>query len=266
MAKEKKQKTALPGVLFTVVVILVLAVIILPFIIDGILKASIEKAIKSQLNVPASVSRVHLNLAAGSIEVNDLKIGNPPGYELENILELKSINVKANIRSLASDAVEVNQVSLNDLTVVIVQKDLKNNMADILISMPKKPETDTEKTKPGAKNIHISSLDIQNIDVQAKLLSASEKLDIAQLKISALHLSDIGGKKTTLADVIGRIFNAIADAIATQGSDVLPGDITGPIQENIDQTRKQLIKKSEEIKKETKEVTEKLKGLFKKKD
>ena len=70
---------------------LVILVLISPFIIDSILKVSIEKAIKKQLNVDASVSRVHLNIAAGSIEVNDLKINNPPGYEFKNILELKSI-------------------------------------------------------------------------------------------------------------------------------------------------------------------------------
>ncbi len=107
MAKEK-QKSAWPGVLFTIVIMLVVLVIISPFIIDSILKVSIEKAIKSQLNVGASVSRVHLNMSAGSIEVNDLKINNPPGYEYKQVMELKSIYVKVDVRSLFSDTVDVN--------------------------------------------------------------------------------------------------------------------------------------------------------------
>jgi hypothetical protein len=68
MAKEKKRKTVWLGVLFSIVVLLVILVIASPFIIDSILKVSIVKAIKNQLNVGASVSRVHLNIAAGSIE------------------------------------------------------------------------------------------------------------------------------------------------------------------------------------------------------
>jgi hypothetical protein len=266
MAKEKKQKSTLPGVLFTIVVMLVLAVIISPFIIDSILKVSIEKAIKNQLNVGASVSRVHLNLAAGSIEVNDLKISNPPGYEFKNILELKSISIKANLRSLVSDTVDVNHVGLNDVAVVIEQKGLTSNLADILKSMPKKPKIETVETKQKEKNIHVSRVDIQNIDVTAKLLPVPGKLDTVQLKISQLHISDIGtDKKTTFADVVGRIFNEIANAIANQGTDVMPRDVLGPIQENIDQARQQLIKEGEEIKKETKAAANRFKGLFKKK-
>jgi uncharacterized protein involved in outer membrane biogenesis len=261
MAKEKKHKTVWPGVLFTIVVLLVILVIASPFIIDSILKVSIVKAIKNQLNVGASVSRVHLNIAAGSIEVNDLKINNPPGYEFEHILALKSINIKANIHSLTSDTVEVNQVRLNDAAVVIEQKGLTSNLADILKSMPKKPKTETEETKQKAKNVHVSSLDIRNIDVKAKLLPVPGKLDTVELKISALHFSDIGGKKTTLADVVGRIFKEIAYAITTQGSGVMPGELLGPIQENISETAEKI----ENIKKEAKDVTSQFKGLFKKK-
>ncbi|MGB8226252.1 MAG: AsmA family protein, partial [Sedimentisphaerales bacterium] len=117
-----KQKNTWLGVLFIIIVALVFLVIISPFIIDSVLKVGIEQAIKKQLNVDASVSRVHLSIGSGSIEVNDLKIGNPPGYEFERILELKSIGITANVRSLFSDTVEVNQVSINDITIVMEQK------------------------------------------------------------------------------------------------------------------------------------------------
>lgn len=251
--------------MFSIVVLLVILVIASPFIIDSILKVSIVKAIKNQLNVSASVSRVHLNMAAGSIEVNNLKINNPPGYEVKNILELKSIYVKANLRSLASDTVEVNQVSLDDVAVVIEQKGLTSNLNDILKSMPKKPKTDAEETRQKAKSVHVSSLDIQNIDVKAKLLPVPGKLDTVQLKISALHFSDMGGKKTTLADVVGRIFKEIANAIATQGADVMPGELLGPIRENISEAGKEILKVGEDIQKGLKDVNNPFKGLFKKK-
>jgi len=260
-----KQKKTWPSVLFTIVIMLVILVIISPFIVDSILKVSIVKAIKNQLNVGASVSRVHLSISSGSIEISDLKINNPPGYEVKNILELKSIYVKANLRSLASDTVEVNQVSLDDVAVVIEQKGMTSNLNDILKSMPKKPKTGTEETRQKAKSVHVSSLDIQNIDVKAKLLPVPGKLDTVQLKISALHFSDMGGKKKTLADVVGRIFKEIANAIATQGAGIIPGDVLGPIQENIGEAGKEILKVGEDIQKGLKDVNNPFKGLFKKK-
>jgi uncharacterized protein involved in outer membrane biogenesis len=260
-----KQKSTVTGVLFTVVVLLVVLVIFSPFIIDSILKTGIETAIKKQLNVDSSVSRVHLNMAAGSIEVNDLKISNPPGYEFERILELKSIGITADLRSLFSDTVEVNQVSLNDITIVIEQKGLTSNLNDILKSMPKKSSAEAEKPAQNAKNVHISSLDIQNIDVKVKLLPIPGKSDAVQLKISALHFSNIGGKKTTLADVVGKVFTEIANAIATQGADVIPGELLGPIQENIGEAGKEILKVGENLQKGLKDANSPLQGLFKKK-
>ena len=263
MAKAK-QKTTWSGILFTIVVMLVIVVIISPFIVDNILKVSIEKAIKKQLNVDTSVGRVHLNMAAGSIEANDLRIGNPPGYEFKNILELKSISIKANVRSLVSDTIEVNQVNLNNAAVVIEQKGLTSNLNDVLKST-KKSKAETEKTGQKGKNVHVASVDIQDINVTAKLLPVSGKLDTVQLKISRLHLSDIGGKKTTLADVVGKIFTEISNSIAREGSNIIPSDVLGPINENIDQASEKILKTEEEIKKEVKGATEGLKGLFKKK-
>lgn len=257
MAKVKK--SVWPGVLFTVLVVLVILIIASPFIIDSILKVGIETAITKQLNVGSSVSRVHLDITGGSIEIKDLKINNPPGYEFKYILEANSINVKADVRSLLSDTVEVNQVNFDGIAVAIEQKVVTNNMADILKSMPKKEKVEP---KQKGKNVHISSLDIRDINVKAKLLPVPGKLDTAELKISKIHLSDIGGEKTMLSDVVGRIFNEIANAIAKQGTDVMPKDLINPIKDNIGQVSERI----ESLKQEAKDAAEKLKGLFKKKD
>jgi hypothetical protein len=166
---------------------------------DNILKTTIEKAIKKQLKVDVFVEEVHLNLITGSIEISSLRIANPPGYKSDNILEVESISIKADIRSFVSDTIEVNQVNLNNVAVVIEQKGSTNNLSDILMSV-KKPEAKTEKTGRKNKNIHIASVDIQNINVTAKLLPVSGKFNTVRLKTSELHLSGIRGEKTTLSD------------------------------------------------------------------
>ncbi len=262
MAKQKKTWL---GVLFIIVVALVVLVIISPFIIDSVLKTGIETAIKKQLNVDASVARVHLNIGKGTIEVNNLKIGNPPGYEFKNILELGSINVTANIRSLLTNTVEVNQVSLTDVAVVMEQKGLSSNLNDILKSMPEKSSAKAEEPAKKGKNVHIASLDMKNIDVKAKILPLPGKADAVGFKIASLHFSDIGGEKKSLADVIGAVFTKLSKEIVAQGSGILPKDMVGPIQENIGQAGEQILKASGSIVKDTNEASKMLKGLFQKK-
>lgn len=264
MAKQKKTWL---GVLFIIVVALVFLILISPFIIDSVLKTGIEVAIKKQLNVDSSISRVHLNIGSGSIEISDLKINNPPGYEYENVLELKSIYVKADIRSLVSNTIEIDQINLDDVNVVIEQKGMTSNLADILKSMPKKP-TDTGETKETAQNektAHIASVDIKNIDVTAKLLPTPGKLGAVHLKVATLHLSDIGGKKTTFADAVGKIFTEISAAIAAQGAGIIPGDVLGPIQGGIGEASKELLNVGENLQKGLKDANSPLQGLFKKK-
>ena len=264
MAKQKKTWL---GVVFTIVVVLVVLVLIAPFIIDGILRVSIEKAIKKQLNVDASISRVHLSISSGSIEISDLKINNPPGYEYKNVLELKTIYAKADLRSLTSDTIEIGQINLDDVNVVIEQKGATSNLSDILKSMPKKP-AETEETKgtaPGGKNAHIASVDIKNVDVTAKLLPMPGKLGTVHLRVSTLHLSDIGGKKTTMADAVGKIFTEISAAIAAQGAGIIPGDVLGPIQDGVGGASKELLKVGGDIQKVLKDANNPFQGLFKKK-
>ena len=62
-------------------------------------------------------------------------------------LSLNQSSIKANVRSLMSNTVEVNQVNLDDVAVVIEQKGMTSNLNDILKSMPKKPKTDNEEKK-----------------------------------------------------------------------------------------------------------------------
>src|SRR4030042_676105 len=225
---ETAKKSNVSNVLFVLLIVILLAVIIGAVSINGILKSAIQAAIKKQLNVDASVSKVSLNILSGTVRISDLKIGNPPGYQFEHILETKSIMVKTSIGSLLGSPVEIEQIKIDGIAVTLEQKGLSSNLNDILKSMPEKPKTETAKPKEGGKSVHISSVDINNISVTAKLLPIPGKSDAVTLKISSLHLSNIGGEKSGLADSVKKIFTEIANAIATQGRNILPGDMVGP--------------------------------------
>ncbi|HAL45236.1 MAG: hypothetical protein A2Y12_18685 [Planctomycetes bacterium GWF2_42_9] len=263
------KKNIAANIVITLIVIIFLVVVIGLISIDGILRAGIQKAIKKQLNVESSVAKVSLKILSGTIEITNLKIANPQGYQFENILEAKSIFVKTSLGNLLSNPIEIEQIKIDGMVMDIEQKGLTNNINDILKSMPKK-EKEPQVEQKAAKSVHITSLDINDLTVKAKLLPLPGKADVAALTIPSLHLSDLGGEKTSLADTIGKVFTEITNAVVKNGQNVLPNDmldsmsnsLQGNFQNITEEGQKALEKTGEELKQK---ATESLKGIFKQK-
>jgi hypothetical protein len=270
-SKMAKKKSTVAGVLVTIIILIIVAALAAPSFIDKALKVAIEKAGTKQLGVGVTVEKVHLNIFSGSIAINGLKVKNPAGYQYENMLEAASISAKADTGSLFSDVVEVNQININDIAVVIEQKGLASNLSEVLKNTKgdseAKPAPTPAPTEKKGKNVHISSLDIANIGVTAKLLPIPGKADSVKLNIDKLHFSDIGGKETTLGETVSKIFKEISAAIAAKGAGIIPDDMVGSINDSlgsIGKTGEELLK-STGADKEVEKVTEGLKGLFQKK-
>jgi hypothetical protein len=278
---EKTKKSHGTNILIAVVVIIFLVVIVGFVSIDGILKYAIKTAVKQQLNVDGSAAIVSLSIFSGNVTISNLKIGNPPGYQYKHVLEANSISVTTSIRSLLSNPVEINDVTIDGVTMVIEQKGMTNNLSDILKSMPKPQQNETKTAEPAkkGKSVHISTVDMKNLGVTAKLLPLPGKADALTLKIASIHLSNLGGEKSSLGDVVGKIFAAISAEIVSKGAGIFPSDLTGPIQnagksfESATESMKGLFNKpankpagsSTDQGTGTQDAASKLKGLFEKK-
>lgn len=261
------KKNTAANIIIALIVIVFLVVVIGLVSIDGILRSAIQTAIKKQLNVGASVSKVSLKIMSGTLEITNLKINNPKGYQFANILEAKTIFVKTSLGDLLNDPVKIEQINVDGILMILEQKGLSNNLNDLLKGMPEKEEKPAEPEKEG-KSVHIASLDINDISVTAKLLPVPGKGDAVTLTIPSLHLSDLGGEKQPLAKVIGEIITEIANAVATQGQGIIPSDMIGPIQDAIQGQLGKITGEGQKIIEEAgkdiqEKATEKLKGIFK---
>jgi hypothetical protein len=218
---------------------------------------------------------VSLSIFTGNVTVSGLKIANPTGYKFEHVLEANSISVTTSIGGLLSNPVEIKTITIDGLTMVIEQKGMTNNISDILKAMPKPRQAETNTAEPAknGKSVHIASVDMTNIGITAKLLPLPGKSGALTLKIPSLHLSNLGGNKSSLGEVIGKIFAAISAEIAAKGAGILPSDMTGSIQdagktlESATENIKGLLKPSSKDanSSNTQDMGNKLKGLFDKK-
>lgn len=265
MAKKSK----VSNIIIAVVVIVFLLIVIGLVSIDRILRSAIQSAISHQLGVNATVGKVSLKILSGTVEVTNLKINNPKGYQFENVFEARTIFVKTGIGNLLSDPVEIQQIMVDGVLMTIEQKGLTTNINDILKNMPKTEPAPDEPNKPG-KKVHISSLDINDLSVTIKLLPIPGKTDAMTVNIESLHFSDIGGERTNLAQVIGKVFTEISRAVIREGQDIIPSDLLTPIQDAVNQHLGSIGEEGKKILEGGKEIQEKatetLKGIFKKKD
>ena len=262
-------------IVLAILILLLIAVVAVNLFAERAVKVGIETAATKTLNVGVSLSNVDLSIMAGKLTLKNLLINNPPGYQHDKLLELKSAKIEVDVKSLLSDVVKIREIKLDGVNVVLEQRGISGNNLQDVIKTISRGQKDKDKPETSGKKLHIDVLEISNVTVKVKLLPVPGKADTITLKLSPIRMTDLGGdNKLDTAALSSRILLAIANGIAEQGVGVLPKEmvdtITSTLSKTIDLSKgiiegregigKEIIKSTEDI---GKEITEGLKGLLK---
>jgi hypothetical protein len=261
-------KKVLVTVLTAILIVVVVVAVLVNIFGDRALKVGIETAATKILGVGVTVKEVSLSLLSGTLDLNGLVISNPPGYEHPNLLELGNVHVDVGVRSLLSDTVNIEDITLDGVVVVIEQKGLTNNLNVVLASLPtgvKKEEKPAGQEAPG-KNLQIANLEVSNVKVKVKLLPIPGRADTVQLNLAPIRMTNLGSsEKMDIAKLTGKILTAIAKGVAQEGADLLPTELVGPIKSTLTkqgavvvETGKKVLEESKDL---GKDVLEKGKGI-----
>jgi len=281
--KKMKLKKVVTTVIAAIVVLPVIIILAVALFGGNMIKAGVEIGASTALDVPVTLDEASLSLFAGKLELEDLQVNNPPGFDHEKLLTMGLVHVNVALTSLTSDTVEIQDVILDEVTLVIEQKGLKTNLQTILDSLPEaEPEQEPaepvkDEEKP-AKKLKIANLEIKNVHVKVNLLPIPGRLDEVTFNLSPIVMTDLGSDdKMTIAKLTAKILMAIAKGVAKQGTDLLPSEIIGPLQDISTETIEkglEILKEAtdigangiengaEGIKKGVEEVGEGLKGIF----
>ncbi|MBN1126963.1 MAG: AsmA family protein [Sedimentisphaerales bacterium] len=223
-----KGKKTITRVLVTILVFIIIVVLIINLFGDRALKVGIETAGSKALKVPVELDSVSLSILGGNVALKKLQVGNPEGYTNPNLLTLDSGKVQVSVDKLMGNPVKIDQITLNGATVVIEQKGLSNNLQEILKGIEKKEQDTTDQTE--GKPLEITELELNNVQVQVKLLPMPGRDKDISLTLKPIQMNDLGSKdKLDLAELATRILLAIAGGIVEQGGDLLPQEIIGPM-------------------------------------
>ncbi|QII13113.1 hypothetical protein KsCSTR_37340 [Candidatus Kuenenia stuttgartiensis] len=226
--REKKMKKG-PKILISILVVLVVLIAVVALLTklfgDRALKVGIEAGAERSMQVGVHLDDVSLSIFGGTLNLKNLIVDNPEGYQHPNVLKVGNTYISVNIRTLLSDTVEVKKIQLDDVYLTIEQKGLTNNLRHILNNLPKDDATD----EPG-KNLLIKELQINGVTVEAKLLPIRGQSDTVRLSVAPMTLTNLGtNEDINVAKLTDIILETIARSVMEQGKGLLPLDMINDI-------------------------------------
>ena len=220
----------LAGTLAVLVGLIVLIGLLINVFGDRAVKIGVEQGARRALQVGVRLDSASLSLLGGTMQMHNLVVDNPEGYQHPTLLTLSDADIAVRIGSLLGDTVEIKKLHLDNVNLTLEQKGLTSNLQDVLDNLRKAEEPTDEPSR----NVHVKELQIKGITVNAKLLPIAGQADTVTFRLSPITLKDIGtDEDVDVAQLTGVILVAIAGGVIEQGRDVLPTDMLNKLSQDL---------------------------------
>jgi hypothetical protein len=221
----KTGKKILTSLLVGLLILIGLVALLINIFGDRALKIGIENGAEKALKVGVRLDNVSLSIFGGKLNLNNLEVDNPQGYQHPNLLKVASAYMALNTKSLLSDTVEMEKLQFDNISLTIEQKGLTNNLQEILNNLPKSDAPAQPDAKP-SKQLKIRELQINGVEVSVKLLPVPGRADTVKLRLPPITLTNLGGDEDIdVAELTAVILKAIAGGVMEEGKGLLPLDM-----------------------------------------
>ena len=215
-------------ILIGLVLLLVVALVVAGFFIDGIAKTAIEDGGSRALGVATTVKGLDIGLLGGTATLKGLRVANPKGFGEGAFLELGEGSVAVSASSLFSDTIRVPELTLSNVRVSLLQALQGSNYGTILDNL-KRFQGGGETSSEEGKRFVIDKLLIEDVVVTAAPVQGFD-LGKVSIPIDRIELKDVGSesdKGVLLADLSGIVVQAILQRASATGK--LPGLVQGAL-------------------------------------
>lgn len=184
----KKLFKWLLGIVITVVLLLVLAVILLPIFFDpNDHKPEIQQAVQNQIG-----REVSLNGPIGwsvfpwiAIELNDVRVANESGFKGDSLADIKTLSARVKLLPLLKKDIQVDTVDLKNPTInLMVAQSGQSNWQAIMDHLASE-ETSSKSDQTSASNINIEGILISNGQLNYRDAGAGTTLKVSNFNYSS---------------------------------------------------------------------------------
>ena len=133
------------------ILIVVAALVVVAFLLRNVIaREAVEVGVKRVTGFPLQIGSVNLGVFGGSLEVQNLKLMNPPEqFEEQMFVDLPAFKVDYHTFSMLTGSPHVNEVNVNVAEVVIVKNAKGQTNAQVLQAKVSPPASGTSQPKGG---------------------------------------------------------------------------------------------------------------------
>lgn len=250
-------------VLASILALLLVLIITLPYI----LKAGIQTVGSGIAGVPITVTSISFNPLTGSLEINNLIVGNPKGYSTPHAFKLGKFHASVKPSSLFSSKLIISRIEVRAVELNYETSILNNNISDIQANVnktrkleaaektgDKKPEEKKAEPAGKPKALQLDQLELSDITVCVTVKGTKAGVPLMMPPISLRDLGT-GPDGITSAAVINDVLTSMLISLGKLiGTDIAgkaigdtaasAGKVIGGTAESVGKAFNELINKS----------------------
>ncbi|MCI7644649.1 MAG: hypothetical protein MST10_09950 [Lentisphaeria bacterium] len=192
--------------------------------INQIIKSAVEAFGPKVTGVSITIADIDVSLLDGSVTIDDLVIGNPPGYDSAYAIKVGHIGTELKISSLLSDKIIIKDITVKDVDINLDTNLITSNLTTIRDNVNAAcPASDAPSEESAPKKLEIDKVDLSGLHLAVIIKGTNNG---ASIPLPAYYVEGLGtgsdgitGAEATLA-----VFTGLFDGIAKSCGNLLPMD------------------------------------------
>lgn len=197
--------------------------VVLHLWLGTLIKTGVEQVGPAVTGTSVTLTKVEIGLLAGRAQLEGLAVGNPPGFRAPTAIKVGSARVRLNWRSVFSDRVVIDEITIDAPEVTYEGMLSKSNFSTILDHVRSSSSTESNQ-KTGApsaqaapsagKKFLIKELNLTNGRVAVSLGTGVSEDQSLSAPLPDIHLKDVGKDSdgATVAQALLAVFAALNKA------------------------------------------------------
>lgn len=216
-------------VMFSVVVLILAVPVVIMSRASSLIQGALESYGPELVGAPISVGAVTFSLIDGEAGLEELVIGNPPGFESDYSFSLKQLRIKLDPLSLFSRRIEIQELLIDQPEMIWEVRKGGSNFQALQKNLPVSDGSDENETGPLVMIDHVY-LNGTRVALQGLPLSQDTSLSLPDLHIENIGRDQGGVTFGTAMDEIFRVLMPVITKTAlSQQIKGISGDLVGDL-------------------------------------
>lgn len=203
--------------------------------LDSIVKTGTEKALTFALQVPCTVGAASVDVRAGTIQFDDIRIPNPSGYKAAHAMRFGLVRVEADLQSFRTEKGIIHLIRLSEADIILEKTGTSSNLQDLMKNAERLSSGEAEEApqdEASKKKVVIEKLMIDGTKVGVQVPVVDQTFSV---QLPDVEKENIGGddKAVSPAQAMQEILAILLGSIKTAGSGILPEDLLGDIGDSL---------------------------------